>query len=192
MEKYFPVVLVLFISAASASTQKGFEAEVYGFIKSSSIYSSEALASFNNINLSAPTHAVAQKNASDKVSRLSFQTQQSRVGFNLKKGDQLSAKLEFDFIDFAKSSPTTQMNPRVRIAAVNYVWENQKVIIGQDWDLFSPVTSFTFDYVGLYFMAGNTGSIKSRMISHGFRKYHVLKRFLSSLHRLIRIISLEA
>jgi hypothetical protein len=36
------------------------------------------------------------------------------------------------------------MNPRVRIAAVSY-----------SWDLFSPVTSFTFDYSGLYFMAGN-------------------------------------
>ncbi len=163
MKKYFLVVHLLFIFAASASTQKGFEAEVYGFIKASSIYSSEALASYNNINLSAPTHAVAQTKAADKVSRLSFQTQQSRVGFNLKKGDQLSAKLEFDFIDFAKSSPTTQMNPRVRIAAVTYVWENQKVIIGQDWDLFSPVTSFTFDYVGLYFMAGNTGFMRQQL-----------------------------
>ena len=93
MKKCFLVVFVLFISLASAYTQKGFEAEVYGFIKASSIYSSEALASYNNINLSAPSHAVAKKNASDKVSRLSFQTQQSRVGFNLKKGDQLSAKL---------------------------------------------------------------------------------------------------
>ena len=163
MKKYLLVVLLLFISGASASTQKGFEAEAYGFIKASSIYSSEALASYNNINLSAPTHAVAQTKAAEKVSRLSFQTQQSRVGFNLKKGDRLSAKLEFDFIDFAKSSPTTQMNPRVRIAAVTYVWENQKVIIGQDWDLFSPVTSFTFDYVGLYFMAGNTGFMRQQL-----------------------------
>jgi hypothetical protein len=163
VKKYFLVVLLLFISVASASTQKGFETEVYGFIKASSIYSSEALASYNNINLSAPTHAVAQTKAADKVSRLSFQTQQSRVGFNLKKGDQLSAKLEFDFIDFAKSSPTTQMNPRVRIASVTYTWENQKVIIGQDWDLFSPVTSFTFDYVGLYFMAGNTGFMRQQV-----------------------------
>jgi hypothetical protein len=55
------------------------------------------------------------------------------------------------------------MNPRVRIAAVTYVWENQKVVIGQDWDLFSPVTSFTFDYVGLYFMAGNTGFMRQQL-----------------------------
>jgi hypothetical protein len=162
MKKYLFVSALLCINAAYAATQKGFETDVYGFIKASAIYSSEALGSYNNINLSAPTHAVAQTKSADKTSRLSFQTQQSRIGFNLKKGDQLSAKLEFDFIDFAKSSPTTQMNPRVRIASVTYAWENQKVIIGQDWDLFSPVTSFTFDYVGLYFMAGNTGFMRQQ------------------------------
>ena len=103
---------------------------MYGFLRASSIYSSEALASYNNINLSAPTHAATRTASTDKKGRLSFQTQQSRVGFKLKKGDQLSAKPEFDFIDFAKSSSTTQMNPRVRIAAVTYAWENQKVVIG--------------------------------------------------------------
>lgn len=163
MKKYLLAVSILFINAASATTQKGFETEVYGFVKASAMYSSEALGSYNNVNLSAPTHAVAHTKSTDSTSRLSFQTQQSRIGFNLKKGDQLSSKLEFDFIDFAKSSPTTQMNPRVRIASVTYAWENQKVIIGQDWDLFSPVTSFTFDYVGLYFMAGNTGFMRQQL-----------------------------
>lgn len=163
MKKILLLVLSLNIASAFAETQKGFETEVYGFIKASSIYASEALGSYNNINLSAPTHAVAQTRSQDKKSRLSFQTQQSRVGFNLKKTDQLTAKLEFDFIDFAKSSPTTQMNPRVRIASVTYNWDHQKIIVGQDWDLFSPVTSFTFDYVGLYFLAGNTGFMRQQL-----------------------------
>lgn len=152
---------VLSISSAQAVSQKGFETEFYGFIKASSMYSSEALASYNNINLSAPTHAVAHTKNADQRGRMSFQAQQSRAGVNLKK-DELSAKLEFDFIDFSKSSPTTQMNPRVRIASVTYAVENHKFIIGQDWDLFSPVTSMTFDYVGLYFMAGNTGFMRQQ------------------------------
>jgi hypothetical protein len=163
MTKYLFVLLTLSIHSVSSATQKGFETEVYGFLRASSMYSSDALASYNNINLSPPTHAAPRITSTDKKDRLSFQTQQSRVGFNLKKGDQLSAKLDFDSIDFAKSSPTTQMNPRVRIAAVTYAWENQKVVIGQDWDLFSPVTSFTFDYVGLYFMAGNTGFMRQQL-----------------------------
>jgi hypothetical protein len=36
------------------------------------------------------------------------------------------------------------------------------MIVGQDWDLFSPVTTYTFDYVGLYFMAGNVGFMRQQ------------------------------
>lgn len=79
------------------------------------------------------------------------------MGLNLNKGTDIRGRLEFDFIDFAKSSPTTQMNPRARIASITYIKNDYKFIIGQDWDLFSPVTTYTFDYVGLYFLAGNTG-----------------------------------
>jgi len=146
---------------ASATTVAGFDTEVYGFLKASAEYSDKALASYNNINLSAPTHTVAQTRSLDKSSRTTFQAQQSRIGFNLKK-EQIFSKFEFDFIDFNKSSPTTQMNPRVRIASVTYAWDNNKVIIGQDWDMFSPVTTYTFDYVGLYFLAGNAGFMRQQ------------------------------
>lgn len=163
MKKFLPVIAAACICNTSiATTLNGFDATLYGFVKASSIYATEGLASYNNINLSAPTHAVAQLRSIDKSSRMSFQTQQSRVGVNLKKGDQVSSKLEFDFIDFNKSSPTTQMVPRVRIASVTYAWDNNKVIIGQDWDLFSPVTAYTFDIVGLYFLAGNSGFMRQQ------------------------------
>jgi hypothetical protein len=56
MTKYLFCFLALYIYSASAATQKGFETEVYGFLRDSSIYSSDALASYNNINLSAPKH----------------------------------------------------------------------------------------------------------------------------------------
>jgi hypothetical protein len=147
---------------ATAASVNGFDIAAYGFVKSSAMYADKALASYNNINLSAPTHAVAQTRPQDKTSRFSFQTQQSRIGTTLTK-ENILTRLEFDFIDFSKSSPTTQMNPRVRIASVTYTWgNNNKVIIGQDWDMFSPVTSYTFDYVGLYFMAGNTGFMRQQ------------------------------
>lgn len=159
MKNYFRILLSVFflMSSARAATMGGFEPEFYGFLKTSAMFSDHALGSFNNINLSAPTHAVAETRTQDKVSRVSFQTQQSRVGFTLSKASDIKARFEFDFVDFAKSSPTTQMNPRVRIASITYVKNDYKFIVGQDWDLFSPVTSYTFDYVGLYFQAGNTG-----------------------------------
>lgn len=165
MKKLLLPLSLSLMGSAHAATQKGFDTEIYGFLKASAMYSTEALASFNNVNMSAPTHAVAQppaSAASDKTGRLSFQTAQSRAGVNLKKGENLSAKFEFDFIDFSKSSPTTQMNPRVRIASVTYIMNNQKIIIGQDWDLFSPVNAFTFNYVGMYFEAGNVGFMRQQ------------------------------
>ena len=162
MIKLFLLSFVLFSVPSYSSSVNGFDLAPYGFIKASATYASEGLASFNNINLSAPTNAVAQTRSQDETSRMSFQTQQSRIGLQMKKNEDLSAQLEFDFIDFNKSSPTTQMNPRVRIAAVTYRSGNQTVIIGQDWDLFSPVTSYTFDIVGLYFLAGNTGFMRQQ------------------------------
>ncbi len=163
MKKIITVIAPLLISQSlQAQTLHGFDAKFYGFIKASATYSSEALASFNNINLSAPTHAVGQTRDQDQVSRLSFQGQQSRLGVNIQKGENVSGRLEFDFIDFNKSSPTTQMNPRVRIASVTYKEGNSTFIFGQDWDLFSPVTAYTFDIVGLYFMAGNTGFMRQQ------------------------------
>lgn len=163
MKRLVAMATIISSTALSAATVNGFDLEAYGFLRVSSMYADSALASFNNINMSAPTHAAPQTRSQDKTSRMGFQTAQSRIGVNMKKGENLSAKLEFDFIDFNKSSPTTQMNPRVRIAAVTYAWENKKVVIGQDWDLFSPVTGFTFDYVGVFFHAGNTGFMRQQV-----------------------------
>lgn len=156
----------LLLSATSniwALTQNGFDIIPYGFIRASSSYSDAGLGSFNNSNMVAPTHAVPQLDNTSKDSRMSFQAQQTRIGVNLKKDKNITAKLEFDFVDFNKSSPTTQMNPRVRIASVTYEFEEHKFIIGQDWDFFSPVGAFTYNYVGNYFLAGNTGFMRQQV-----------------------------
>ncbi len=161
MKFLFALIFLTVTTYSQAASVNGFDLKFYGFLKASSIYSTQALASYNNVNLSAPTHAVAQKGSQDSSSRMSFQTQQSRMGVILEK-EKISSKLEFDFIDFSKSSPTTQMNPRVRIASVTYKMDHSTLIAGQDWDLFSPVNSYTFDIVGLYFMAGNTGFMRQQ------------------------------
>ena len=166
MKKLLPLLVLSVPFASQAASLNGFDLTAYGFIKASAMYSTQGLASYNNINMSAPTSAAANPSSrpQDKTSRLGIQTQQTRFGMNMKKGDNLSAKFEFDLIDFSKSSPTTQMVPRVRIAAVTYAIDsNQKIVIGQDWDMFSPVTSYTFDYVGLFFNAGNTGFMRQQL-----------------------------
>lgn len=153
MKKILFTILILATSATHAEVSFA----PYGFIKASAIYADHALGSFNNINLSAPTYAVARTRDQDENSRTSFQTAQSRLGVVVKKSDALSGRFEFDFIDFSKSSPTTQMVPRVRRAVVTYKGDNWSADIGQDWDLFSPTNAYTYDIVGMYFNAGNTG-----------------------------------
>ncbi len=162
MKRLRIVLFFLSLPVLGQTTGKKFQVLPYGFLKSSAIYADGAIGSYNNINLSAPTFAVPKISTINSSSRLSFQTQQSRIGFEFKKA-QVSGKFEFDFIDFNKASPTTQMNPRVRIAAVTYQIDSQnKFIMGQDWDLFAPVTSYTYDIVGLYFLAGNSGFMRQQ------------------------------
>lgn len=164
-KNYFVGTMVVVGSvSANAANVNGFDFSGYGFLKASGMYADKGLASYNNINLSAPTHAVAEipGRPQDRTSRFSTQTQQTRFGATVSKADTM-LRLEFDLIDFNKSSPTTQMNPRARIASVTHKWgDGNKVLIGQDWDLFSPTTTYTFDYVGLYFMAGNTGFMRQQ------------------------------
>lgn len=163
MKKILLATLYLVTTASFAQTVNQFEPSFYGFVKASSSYSNNALSSYNNINLSAPTNSTPHTRAQDSKSRMSFQAQQSRLGVALKKGANLEGKFEFDLIDFNKSSPTTQMVPRVRIASATYhLDEDTKIIVGQDWDLFSPTTAYTYDIVGLYFLAGNSGFMRQQ------------------------------
>lgn len=159
-------ILLATLALVSLTTHAEVSFAPYGFIKASAIYADHGLGSFNNINLSAPTFAVARTRSQDENSRTSFQTAQSRLGVVVKKSDALSGRFEFDFIDFSKSSPTTQMYPRVRRAVVTYKKDAWTTEIGQDWDLFAPTNPYTYDIVGNYFNAGNTGFQRQQLQVH--------------------------
>ena len=163
MKKKLILLASLMSTTLSAETLKGWDLTPYGWIKAAAIASSESLASFNNQNQTAPTQAAPDVNDLSSASRLSFQTQQSRIGVLLKKNQDITGRFEIDFFDTSKSSPTTQMNPRLRIASITYNKDKYKIIIGQDWDLFSPVNGFTASHVGMYFMAGNSGFMRQQL-----------------------------
>jgi hypothetical protein len=157
------MIVLFFLSALHAQELK---ITPYGFIKASTTAADHALGSFSSINLSAPTHAVARTRTIDENSRSSFQVAQSRIGATVQKSDTVSGRFELDFIDFNKSSPTTQMVPRVRRAVVTYKGDGWHGDIGQDWDLFSPTGAYSYDIVGLYFTAGNTGFMREQAQYH--------------------------
>jgi hypothetical protein len=91
--------------------------------------------------------------APDKA-RYTFQVAQSRVGFWLNEKGPLRAQLELDFVDFAKSTPTTASLPRVRIARVDYSFApGHTLAMGQDWDLHAPLNPHGINVVGALFQS---------------------------------------
>src|SRR5688572_7126561 len=93
----------------------------YAVIKPSFIAAADALESFSQPNATAPTAAANPVLAAlPDEAYTTFQVAQSRLGFWFDEKGPVRGHFEFDFIDFAKSSPTTQALPRLRIAAVEW------------------------------------------------------------------------
>lgn len=64
-----------------------------------------------------------------------------------------------DLVDYSKSTPTT-LNPRLRIASVNYkASDSFKIKAGKDWVLFDGINPHTYNFVGNNYRSGNTGFI---------------------------------
>jgi hypothetical protein len=143
------------------------EIDFYGFLKASYLHSNNSVSSFGNDSFHAPTEAQnlhvdettgSQQTASYKQqSKGAFQVAQTRPGIFLKRGEKLSAKIEFDFTDFT-ATPTGKNDPRVRLAEIYYKFtDNFSARIGQGWTTFEAFTPHTFNYVGRWFRAGSSG-----------------------------------
>ncbi|RZA04516.1 MAG: hypothetical protein EOP11_14925 [Proteobacteria bacterium] len=130
--------------------------EVYGFFLPVAHYASGAIGSFGRPNMSAPTEAVLNGR-----SRGTFQVQQSRFGANFMVSSEVRAKLEVDFIDFSKASPSVQALPRLRILKIEYELAPAVILFaGQDWDIFSPLNAYGYNFVGGQFRGGNAGFMR--------------------------------
>lgn len=137
---------------------------LYGFVLPTLTYSSSAVESFNQPNASAYTGAGNPALANDPAaSRTTFQVAQSRFGLVANPLPNLTGRLEFDFIDFSKASPTTAALPRLRRAVVEIpATEGVTLRFGQDWDLVSPLGPHTYNLVGHYFQSGDIGFMRQQ------------------------------
>jgi len=137
---------------------------IYGFILPVLSGSNTAVDSFNHATFAAPTAAGNQVLATRPLSpRMNFEVAQSRLGFEFGSKEAAEGFVEFDFIDFTKSSPTTTMVPRVRRAFVTaQISDSLQLLGGQDWTLFNGVHPFTYNYVGHYFSAGDAGFMRQQ------------------------------
>ena len=152
----------------AGTSYAGNSLQVSGFLIPTVTLASSGLETFSQPNASAFTAAgnpALRRNVRD--SQLSWEVAQSRIGFKWVQPEGVEALLEFDFIDFTKSAPTTSAIPRVRRALVQWgspsSWRFQ---FGQDWDLVSPLAPFTMNWVGHYFQSGDIGFMRIQAVAY--------------------------
>jgi hypothetical protein len=137
---------------------------IYGILNPRLFFSSAAEESFSQATAVAitaagnPAYATQPDNA-----RFSLQVQQSRFGIWVNEKGAFRGQLEFDFVDFAKATPTVQEVPRVRIARADWVAGPHTLQLGQDWDLNAPINPHGINLVGALFQAGNTGFMRQQL-----------------------------
>ncbi|GEM_PF-1592305 len=167
------LIVALPLILLTADLQAKVDVDFYGFLKASYLQSNNSLSSFGNDSLQAPTEAQnlnndetsgAQQTAAYKhKSKGSLQVAQTRPGFLIKRGNNLSAKIEFDFTDFS-TNPTGKNNARVRLAEIYYKFSNSfSARVGQGWTTFEAFTPHTFNYVGRWFRAGSSGFLAEQV-----------------------------
>lgn len=141
-----------------------FPVRVYGFVKAGVIASEpgESYAQPNSSAMTAARHPLLRTAGAEP--ELTFQVAQSRVGVQVNDGGVVRAKLEVDFIDFTKASPTLAALPRLRIAQIEWSPAPGHVIeAGQDWDMIAPLNPFGPNFVGGLFQSGNLGFMRHQL-----------------------------
>jgi hypothetical protein len=139
----------------------------YGIIKPEIIVGAAGVETFGKAIPVAPTaaaHPIADPNYNQAFS--SFQLQQSRFGMKIGEGKPLSGKIEIDFIDdaFSHSSPIQGAGMRLRLAYVTYKFgPAHSLMVGQNWDVFSPLNALTMNLVGNSFQAGNVAFLRPQV-----------------------------
>jgi hypothetical protein len=148
-----------------APTQGENLVRLYGVVNTRVVVSSGAVESFSQPNASAITGAgnPVYSNEPDHA-RYSFQVAQTRFGLWANEKGKLRGHVELDFIDFTKATPTLASLPRLRIATAEYAFAPGHVLVlGQDWDLNSPLNTHSLNMVGNLFLAGNTGFMRHQL-----------------------------
>ena len=146
---FFSLISLLSLNVYGAD----FSPTIYGFVKASTVFSDRAVDSFGRPNSVAYT-AAGNPALSPHASRPtnSFQVQQSRIGIKTNNEDNINALVEFDFVDFSKSTPAVASNPSLRRATINFKQDDWTFNVGQDWDLVSPLAPYSYNYIGHYFV----------------------------------------
>ncbi|XXF80020.1 hypothetical protein P2318_09785 [Myxococcaceae bacterium GXIMD 01537] len=155
-------------TSSATKTEKAEEENLvrpYGVVNTRVIVASRAVESFSQPNTVAITAAGNPVIANEPDhARYSFQAAQTRAGLWVNEKGRLRGRVEIDFVDFTKATPTVASMPRLRIAIAEYAFSpGHSIALGQDWDLHSPLNTPSINMVGTLFQAGNTGFMRQQL-----------------------------
>lgn len=122
---------------------------LYGFIKGDATYQEHDMNS-----KVAPRFAVENGDSGTNLTAMHSRFGLKWNGPMLDNGWNASAVFEFDLFD---SSSNNQMKLRDRLAAFTIAKDKQSLLIGQHWDIFSPVMPTTLMTNGFLWQTGNMG-----------------------------------
>jgi opacity protein-like surface antigen len=155
------IALASIVGVSSAAQAADYTPTVYGFIKASTVISDHAAESFGRPNSGAYTAAGNPAlSLHPNQANYTFQAQQSRIGIKTTTEEHVNALVEMDFYDTGKSTPAVAAAIRLRRATINFKQDDWTFNIGQDWDLFSPLTPYSYNVIGHYFGSGDAGFMR--------------------------------
>ncbi|MEI7528067.1 MAG: DcaP family trimeric outer membrane transporter [Elusimicrobiota bacterium] len=153
MNKLLLPALLLFCASgqAAAEVTSKFKVDIYGFIKTDLIYSDHGTGT-NEYRTYATTRA-------DKAFRASARA--SRFGINISSNDNVSGKIEADFLgltDSISGTAGTVADVRLRHAYLAFKTGKTEILAGQT---FYPITADIPETLNDYYL-GNSGALWSR------------------------------
>ncbi len=145
----------------------GIELKWYGIVKPTVVVSTgvESFGAPTSLTTTAALNPVFVSAAASGPDAASWSFQVAQTRFGLAAGFRnVGAKIELDFVQFQLATPVQAAFPRLRQAYVFYKpIDGHQILLGQFWDIFSPLNSHTFDLVGGLFQAGNSGFMRDQL-----------------------------
>jgi len=143
----------------------------YGFVSAEGMYSDSQLSSFGTLNntpanynrvMSGFNRVVDESVDGNNDAFISGTVQNTRFGFDLAPYDfggknfKVDARLEMDFFSTNNLSVHSVL-PRIRRAYAGIGQTRWHVLMGQEWDIFSPLNTATINIGGNLWQQGNLG-----------------------------------
>lgn len=156
-----------------------FKVDLFGFIKADYVHSNRAMLSFGRENLAAPNMAkrIVQNDDRDPVNVVNIR--ETLVGFTPRYGKNLSATLQFSFLDLNRGNGGLATSPAISQAFIEYQTEKFVFFAGQKWDIFSPLYPDTYNIFSGLLGSGNLGLFREQI---GMK--HILSQFLEFTYSL--------